>query len=86
MGKKFPPSSLDYLLFFASASKTAFVNGLVVLSAKDAASSAANYAGHQHFAKFGGLPVNNGSSTSYTQGGSNPNFGQAYANITGAKK
>ena len=55
-------------------------------SAKDAASSAANYAGHQHFAKFGGLPVNNGSSTSYTQGGSNPNFGQAYANITGAKK
>ena len=37
-GKKFPPSSLDYLLFFASASKTAFVNGLVVLSAKDAAS------------------------------------------------
>ena len=37
MGKKFPPSSLDYLLFFASASKTAFVNGLVVLSAKDAA-------------------------------------------------
>ena len=35
---KFPSSSLDYLLFFASASKTAFVNGLVVLSAKDAAS------------------------------------------------
>ena len=25
-GKKFPSSSLDYLLFFASASKTAFVN------------------------------------------------------------
>ena len=32
------PSALDYLIFFASASKTAFVNGLVVLSAKDAAS------------------------------------------------
>ena len=31
-------SSLDYLLFFASTSKTAFVNGSVVLSAKDVAS------------------------------------------------
>lgn len=55
-------------------------------SAKENASMASNYAGHQHFAQYGGLPVNDGNSTSYTQGSKNSHFSSAYQNITGAKK